>query len=278
MSNRTIFFSFANFYCQISGPSRQIDYLKKCYLKSPFAQHILDQLPRQEKITAVLTISVKGGLGSNNSEYFSLRSEPKVLHFYLDCSQNLFFLFPIVEQVLRKIFHLIFFKYDGFVLHASCVTVGGKAHIFWGKSGSGKSTIALRLQNSADKIYLLADNNVYIKKIRDNYFVFPPAFLEWNLLATTLKKANRPYQIKNFFILNQSRKTHLWPINLPRAYSLIYHQIQIPIFSLSRTESANARVNLLNFLATLYKGKGGVQILGFNLQTDLLKTITDNKF
>lgn len=60
-------------------------------------------------------------------------------------------------------------------LHATCVSVDGKGVLLLGKSGSGKSDLALRLIDGGTK--LVADDRVDIKKTGKNLIASAPARL-----------------------------------------------------------------------------------------------------
>ena len=59
----------------------------------------------------------------------------------------------------------------GILVHAAGIEVNGKGFIFPGRSGAGKSTIAMHCIERGD-VGLLSDDRVIIRKINNNYDVF----------------------------------------------------------------------------------------------------------
>jgi hypothetical protein len=240
-----LYFTFGDLTCQIEGPTQQINYIQKCYLKSPFAQHLNLSTP-STRISAKLTISL---LPPAKEEKFILKSYPRNSRYHLQCSENLFFIFPIIEQVLRKIFYILFFKNGGLVLHASAVASGNKAAVFLGPSGSGKSTIAAKLQSESRQNVLLADNNTYLLPSPLGFVILPPAFLEWNL--TTGNKLRKKYCVDRFFFLKKSDKTIIKSLTITEAYKLLFQEVQIPSTSLTEPEVKETKANLLKLVSSL---------------------------
>lgn len=89
-------------------------------------------------------------------------------------------------------------------LHASCVAIGGKGVLLLGKSGSGKSDLALRLIDSGAK--LVADDRVEIKAIGKK------------LIATAPAKTKDKLEIRGVGIIKISAKDK---IELALAVSLV---------------------------------------------------------
>jgi serine kinase of HPr protein (carbohydrate metabolism regulator) len=58
-------------------------------------------------------------------------------------------------------------------VHASCVAIGGHAVLLWGRSGSGKSDLALRLIDRGAK--LVADDYSLLVRRDGRLFAAPPA-------------------------------------------------------------------------------------------------------
>jgi hypothetical protein len=71
-----------------------------------------------------------------------------------------------IDALLRVLHSLILAEQGGFLLHAASGIRGGKAYVFTGPSGAGKTTIA-RLAPS--NVTLLTDEVSYVRKQEDNY-------------------------------------------------------------------------------------------------------------
>lgn len=76
--------------------------------------------------------------------------------------------------LLKKIVHKLLIKNDGFILHASAVKFNGKAVIFVGKHGAGKST-AMTLLNK--RFPAIADDSVIVKKEGNIYSMYQTPFV-----------------------------------------------------------------------------------------------------
>jgi len=84
------------------------------------------------------------------------------------------------------------------VLHASASKINGKAYIFLGNSGAGKSTTINLLQ---EKFTPLADDNVYIKEENDGFTFYQTPFYE---KSWKIKKNNTKYPLGGVFFLHKS--------------------------------------------------------------------------
>jgi len=259
-----IYFTFAGLYCRIEGTAKQISYIDKCYRKSPFASHVVRMAPGAASATLHIQIVPQF---KNDIDRFELKSNPERMDFTLQCTENVFFLFPIVEQVLRKIYYILFFKQEGFILHASAIVQNGKAYLFFGRSGAGKSTTVRLLKQEDPQIDIIADNNVFVRRQRDGFVVFPPAFLEWNL-AGEMTYRHEKYPIHALFLLRRSPHHRIQKTSLVQEYGACYSQIQIPERSLSASEIARSKTNIFRFVASIHRHG----LTGF-LSVDLSKNI-----
>lgn len=64
---------------------------------------------------------------------------------------------------------------NGFILHGSASNINGKAYLFTGNNGAGKST-TMKLLNP--KYPALADDTVFIKKVSNQYYLYQTPFIE----------------------------------------------------------------------------------------------------
>lgn len=259
-----VFFSFAGFSCQIEGDKEQISYLWKCYRKSPFCRLISRQSPVNARANANLLIKVDPRYGQQHIDHFHLTTDADNLMFELECSKNLFFIFPVIEQVLRKIYYIMFFKFGGFILHASGIIRRRQVYLFTGRSGSGKSTIVKKLCSESEKNQVIADNNVYIRKIGGVFFVFPPPFLEWNLSPNIAQSKNSSYPVRSLSFLARDGSATCRPVSFEEALANLLCQIQIPRASLTPPETLRVRKIIFEFCASLAR-KNGLKRLSFTL-------------
>lgn len=253
MRKKRLYFSFAGFVCQIYAPIVQSDYIEKCYRKSPFSSFLKTSLRKGQKVDSVLNINIISD--EDDTDFFQLISK-EGNDFQLDCSANLFFLFPVIEQVLRKIYYIMFFKNGGFVLHASGVTFDDKASVFIGESGAGKSTIMNILEK--DEAFIpFADNNIFViydKKEKD-FVIFKSPFLEWNVVyREEITNEDLKVSIKHIFVLKKSKKNEIRDLSFSQLVKSVVRQIQIPLRNLSEEEIDASRKTIFNFLK-MYAGK-----------------------
>lgn len=257
-----LYFTFANLTCRIFGPKKQLAYLYKCYKKSPFSQYVQK---KNHAVSPVASLRIMVKKSPYTVDEFMLESHSETMTFVLRCTDNIFFLFPIIEQVLRKIYYLLFFKYGGLILHASAVVFQKKAYIFCGPSGAGKSTIAMKLVDEIGST-LVADNNVYLRCKNDDILLYPPPFLEWNFVTPTSKGKNSPFTVDAFFFIKKSKKTYKEVAHPTQILRGFFDQIQFPKKSLTTMEIKRSHGEALRIamqlmsngkLTTLYSTKNG---------------------
>lgn len=78
-----------------------------------------------------------------------------------------------IDSVLRIVHTLVLARQDGFLLHAASGIRNGKAFLFAGVSGAGKTTIS-RL--APPDVVLLSDEISYVRKQGDGYMAFGTPF------------------------------------------------------------------------------------------------------
>lgn len=254
MSN--LYFHFGNLVCRIVGDSRRIYYVEKCYQKSPFYRFISRKNPKN-RVDCVLVLTTISNI-STRIEMFQLTSDYNKREFILECAENTFFIFPVIEQVLRKIFYYLFFFHDGFILHASAIVLHGRAAIFLGQSGSGKSTI-VKILARRRAIAIVADNNVYIRKIGKRFVLFPPAFLEWNL-SRDITAEKMSLGVGGLYILHKNAPLSVQQLDFSRLSEALYNNIQIPKTSLTTKEQQKTRKLVFQFAGLLTKKKTGFSL------------------
>jgi len=128
--------------------------------------------------------------GSSFKGWVNLKS--KTSEVTTPISESTFYLF------LRFVASLIISLNQGIMLHASSVTSKGVGYIFAGRPNTGKSTIA---GLSSDHT-ILSDDFSIIKKIKNEYRVFPSPF--WGKIRPKGKSNNDSYPIKGIYSLNHS--------------------------------------------------------------------------
>jgi hypothetical protein len=263
--NSCLYFRFANLVCKISGPKKQIMYIKKCYIKSPFRKFLNS---KQENYNAYLKIKIiKAPL---YTEKFCFKPDTKPKSFLLKCSENTFFTFPIIEQALRKIYYILFFKNLGFIMHASAVLYNKKLLIFAGESGEGKSTIA-NILCKTKQFKSIADNNVFIRKVSNQYYAYLSPFLEWNVYYKKPISVNSKVKIGKIYILNKANNNSVVEAKFDTVFKKIGKQIQIPLYYLSDNEQQKSRRLIFKFITDLIEKD--IKVLNFKKDNSIISKI-----
>ena len=104
--------------------------------------------------------------------------------------------------ILRIAIVKLLYKNSGFLLHSSASYIHGKALIFLGKDGTGKSTITQLLRK---KYPALIDDISLIRKIDGYFYLFQAPFLEKN----TLEKSQTKYSIGGIFFVKKADSVRL---------------------------------------------------------------------
>lgn len=130
-----------------------------------------------------------------------------------------------IDTLSRNLFTIMLLKiYNGLALHAAVILKDGKAHIFAGSSGSGKTTIS-QISLSCG-FTALSDDLVFIRQLNGSYYVFPtPSWMH-------LQKGNienKPYPIGGIYKLIKDDRTYLANISQGIALAEV---ITIPNISL----------------------------------------------
>jgi len=125
------------------------------------------------------------------------------------------------QFILREVINDLLSENDGYILHASAVSLNNQAYIFLGKPSAGKSTI----MKLASKIYKpLADDSVYIRKINNDFYLFQTPMIEKEMIRN---KSNKRFFIKKIFFLKKGKNFLLEAIDIKKKIiQLFFRQIQ----------------------------------------------------
>lgn len=137
-------------------------------------------------------VLVKTGKKYTYINFFIDTSNRRVLTFYHISSDQF-------KIIIRDILQKLLAKNQGLIFHASASLINGKACLFLGKSGAGKSTITGLISK---KLVPLADDNVIIRKIGREFYFYQTPFLEKNM---DILKKPEPVQLGSIYILRKSR-------------------------------------------------------------------------
>ncbi|MEK7522827.1 MAG: hypothetical protein AAB569_04545, partial [Patescibacteria group bacterium] len=159
--------------------------------------------------------------------------------FFLTQKHNVFtmtvgktphFYYPLINNIVQRIFTHLFYTDEGFVLHASAVEYKKKAFVFIGLSGQGKTTIARRAELQY-RMPILADNHVFIRMVHNRFFLFPFPFDTIH----NRESFHNHLIIRNIYLLSKAKTNKTVFLPVIKKIQLIRNkaQIQIPSFSKS---------------------------------------------
>ena len=156
-----------------------------------------------------------------------------------------------IAQFLMTLSNLItalLHQNSGLVLHASACIIDRKAHVFIGQSGAGKSTIVRMLRK---KYHILADDLLYLKKIKKDYVAYQTANIE---KVRWISKTNESYPLGGIYLLRQATRTRIDTLDTQIAFQkILSNTMFIPkqkasiINTLFNLTSTNPRTYLLHF-------------------------------
>lgn len=117
-------------------------------------------------------------------------------------------------------FYLGLVRYDGILLHASCVVTEGKAYLFSGDCGAGKSThTSLWLRLLGEKAYILNDDKPAIRLLDGEVQVFGTPWSGKNGI-----NRNEKVPLGGICFLSQSEENRIAPIAPLEAVPLLLEQ------------------------------------------------------
>ena len=107
-----------------------------------------------------------------------------------------------IDSVLRIVHTLVLAREGGFLLHAASAVRNGKAFVFAGVSGAGKTTLARLAPADAD---VLSDEISYIRKEAGSYYAYGTPFA--GELARAGENLRAP--LDTIYLLNQGAGNHV---------------------------------------------------------------------
>lgn len=110
--------------------------------------------------------------------------------YYISIQQFVSIVSMIIEKLLLD---------KGFALHSSSCVVNGKAVLFLGESGAGKSTIVNLLKS---RYKVIADDSVIIRKIQQRFLVYQTFIINKN---SWIKKKYTSYPLGPIFFLKKAK-------------------------------------------------------------------------
>jgi len=146
----------------------------------------------------------------------------------------------VLANFVRQVFTHLIIAHGGVILHGACVVKNGNAHIFYGTSGAGKSTIC---ELSSDCI-IASDDLTAIRKIGSRFLAWGMPGTGMRIAECGLRNSLGPYRIRAIFRLVQDTENRLIQLEGAKAVA--------DILALPRTPVESARITkMLEFLDEL---------------------------
>lgn len=120
-----------------------------------------------------------------------------------------------VENFLMRVFNLFALNDGGFFLHACGIVKDGKGYVFYGRSGSGKSALAVL----TPQLKVLSDDLVLIIKKDGVYLVSSTPF--WGAVSSAMKVFG-VYEIRRAFHLIKSTETKIVKMDNVKAITTMF--------------------------------------------------------
>ena len=146
-----------------------------------------------------------------------------------------------VEYFLRVAYALLAFHLGGIMLHAAGIARDEKAYLFFGHSGSGKTTVARLSPNDT----VLNDDLVLLMPAEDGWQVFGTPF--WNPTQVKPTPANAP--LAAMLRLVQDKKVYLQAISTSEAIAELISSV--PVISADPLRSLELLTRLHTILQTI---------------------------
>ena len=149
--------------------------------------------------------------------------EHRAASIYLDVSNPL----EVVDYFMRVVVALLLFQEGGLMIHAAGIVRNGKAYVFFGHSGSGKTTVA-RL-SSHDVV--LNDDLIALLPEEQTWRVYATPFSNPTQVSPTCQNA----PLVGLYRLNQA--SQVWIESLSTARGLAELISSVPVISADPTRS-----------------------------------------
>jgi len=125
-------------------------------------------------------------------------------------------LLPIVYHAIYIFASYIHAKNNACIIHGAGITKNQCGFVFAGRSGTGKTTIA----NKINKKNILNDEAVAVKEIKSKFFILSTPF------GTIYNAKTKPIPLKAIFLIKKHYKVSITDMKYPRSIPKIYEQIQ----------------------------------------------------
>lgn len=185
--------------CQIFAPPKVFGYPWQLILERKYAPFLKEKIKPEIKIffKSYGQIDLTGKIFKSRQHFgqavFDLEKKEAEISPFLN--------FAFFDLFFRYMLNLSFPLFNGFILHASSVAKDGKAYVFAGDVGSGKSTVVKLSQDYQP----LTDDSTIVRRLKGKFFVFSSPFYE----KEKIRKENLVFPLKGVYFLFQSQKDRL---------------------------------------------------------------------
>ncbi len=209
MTEQNIFyFTLAGVNCQIRTKDQRIfQLLNKYYQNKP--------APKKTEVTLFVDVDQK--------KPFIIKIKNKIGYISYPKYES----FDKISFFLKFLLQLFFIKHGVLFLHGSSFVKNGRAYVFCGPSGIGKSTIIKNVKKKS----ILSDDIAVLQKKGHQLYVFP-SFFERKFIPSKLSKQT---PLESIFVLKQSLKTVKIKLRFPASFeAILSNTILFEYFSINK--------------------------------------------
>lgn len=196
---KTIYLNIAGFYIQINLRPTEWRFalkLKEKEIKKYWTGFIVSKPKKTDFVInfvekRYLEIIYKKKEKKQYMSFFEEKNKKSINTFY---QISIFQFQAILRHIINKLL-----AGNGFILHGSASNINGRAFLFTGRNGAGKSTIMKLLK---DKFSPLADDTAIIKKEKKNYYLYQTPLIEkewW------VKKNSQKLELEKVYFLKKAK-------------------------------------------------------------------------
>ena len=167
-----------------------------------------------DELDAELKVKIEAGEWLLKRGDFLARWNPKASHGHIRQSRSPY----AIDAVLRIVHSLILARQGGFLVHAASAIRGGKAFLFSGVSGAGKTTISRLAPPDAT---LLTDEISYVRREGNRYFACGTPFA--GELARVGENQSAP--LSALFLLEKGLQNTIEPVSATEAVQRLLRNI-----------------------------------------------------